>query len=63
MAEPKYPDGPASNIDGSTLLNHDQESISDQSPVQPRSEDILCDEGEKSDRMGFIRKVYGILSV
>ena len=54
--DPKYPT--SSNIDQAGLLNGSQDGNGDD-----RVMNTLLDSGsDKSDRMGFIRKVYGIIS-
>ena len=52
MVEPK---------DEESKINYQQLSTEIESPVERGILDP--EDGEKGDRMGFIRKVYGILSV
>ena len=60
MVEPK-PQYPETSVDPNNLLSQDDdENCSDNNPVVNM---LDADEGDKEDRMGFIKKVYAILSV
>ena len=58
MVEPK-PEYPETSVDPDNLLAQDDDDENN-SPVVNM---LDADEGDKEDRMGFIKKVYAILSV